>query len=519
MQLCYNELNGSIPSELGRLKRLTIVALQNNHLSGAIPASLGELETLERLDLSFNTLFGPIPVTLANAPKLQTLDITNNSLSGSVPTALQRLKGGFKYINNHGLCGTGFSDLDSCRIVSNSDPVRPEPYEPINNITSRDFPAESCGDADCIKRSETSTIGLAFVMIGVVSVFSVTGVFLFLWYHHKKQKIGSTDESSDKIKKVYRKNYASPLISLEYSSGWDPLSKGVNEDFLQSFMFNLEEVERATQCFSEMNLLTKNNISANYRGILRDGSVVVIKCIAKTSCKSDETEFLKGLKTLTSLKHENVVRLRGFCCSKGRGECFLIYDFVSNGSLSKYLDVKRGSDHEVLEWSTRVSIIRGIAKGIGYLHGKKGSKHSLVHQNISSEKVLVDFRYNSLLADSGLHKLLADDVIFSTLKASAAKGYLAPEYTTTGRFTEESDVYAFGVIVFQLLAGKHDITQLSRQWIETASLKYVIDENLEGKFGESEAEKLARIACLCTHESPHDRPTMDNVMLELSDKW
>lgn len=160
-----------------------------------------------------------------------------------------------------------------------------------------------------------------------------------------------------------------------------------------------------------------------------------------------------------------------------------------------------------------------FGSGIGYLHGKKGSKHSLVHQNISSEKVLVDFRYNSLLADSGLHKLLADDVIFSTLKASAAKGYLAPEYTTTGRFTEESDVYAFGVIVFQLLAGKHDITQLSRQWIETASLKYVIDENLEGKFGESEAEKLARIACLCTHESPHDRPTMDNVMLELSDKW
>lgn len=91
MQLCYNELNGSIPSELGRLKRLTIVALQNNHLSGAIPASLGELETLERLDLSFNTLFGPIPVTLANAPKLQTLDITNNSLSGSVPTGMHSI--------------------------------------------------------------------------------------------------------------------------------------------------------------------------------------------------------------------------------------------------------------------------------------------------------------------------------------------------------------------------------------------------------------------------------------------
>jgi serine/threonine protein kinase len=157
--------------------------------------------------------------------------------------------------------------------------------------------------------------------------------------------------------------------------------------------------------------------------------------------------------------------------------------------------------------------------GIGYLHGSKGSKHSLVHQNISAEKVLLDYRYNALLADSGLHKLLADDVVFSTLKASAAMGYLAPEYTTTGRFTEKSDVYAFGVIVFQLLTGKHDITQLSRQSLETGGLKDIIDENLEGKFLESEAEKLARLALVCTDESPHLRPTMENVMVEFSNKW
>lgn len=159
--------------------------------------------------------------------------------------------------------------------------------------------------------------------------------------------------------------------------------------------------------------------------------------------------------------------------------------------------------------------------GIGYLHGKKGSKHySLVHQNISAEKVLLDSRYNSLLADSGLHKLLADDVVFSTLKASAAMGYLAPEYATTGRFTEKSDVYAFGVIVFQLLIGKHDITLLSRQWEETGNLKDIIDENLEGNFLESEAEKLARLALVCTNESPHLRPTMEDIMRELcDDKW
>ena len=124
----------------------------------------------------------------------------------------------------------------------------------------------------------------------------------------------------------------------------------------------MEEVESATQYFSELNLLGKNSFSATYRGVLRDGSVVAVKSISKTSCKSDEGEFMKGLHMLTSLRSDNVVRLRGFCCSRGRGECFLIYDFVPNGNLSRFLDVKEG-DGEVLEWSTRVSIVKGIAKG------------------------------------------------------------------------------------------------------------------------------------------------------------
>ena len=158
-----------------------------------------------------------------------------------------------------------------------------------------------------------------------------------------------------------------------------------------------------------------------------------------------------------------------------------------------------------------------LLPGIDYLHGKKGSKSALVHQNISAEKILLDAQYHPFLSDSGLHKLLADDVVFSTLKASAAMGYLAPEYATTGRLTEKSDVYAFGVIILQLLTGKCDITQSSRHGAETSSFKDLIDKNLEGKYSESEAAKLGRIALLCTHESPHCRPTMDFVILELGE--
>lgn len=291
--------------------------------------------------------------------------------------ALKRLNGGFQYDNNPDLCGVGFSNLKTCTASGHLDPNRPEPFEP-GSALPKDIPESAnlpsnCSETHCSNPSRNPQYGLIFGVTGVFIAFTVTGLLTFSWYRRRKQKIGSAFDtpdgrlSTDQVKEVYRKS-ASPLISLEYSNGWDPLAigrsrNGFSQEVLESFMFNLEDVERATQCFSEVNLLGKSNFSATYKGTLRDGSVVAIKCITKTSCKSDEADFLKGLKILTSLKHENLVRLRGFCCSKGRGECFLIYDFVPNGNLLQYLDVKEGSGKVVLEWSTRISIINGIAKG------------------------------------------------------------------------------------------------------------------------------------------------------------
>ncbi|XP_021668551.2 LRR receptor-like serine/threonine-protein kinase RGI5 isoform X2 [Hevea brasiliensis] len=542
LYLHFNALTGDIPKEIAELTDLTDLYLNVNNLFGEIPpqigsmsnlqvpASLGDLSLLTRLDLSFNGLFGSIPVKLANASMLQALDIRNNSLSGKVPPALKRLNSGFQYDNNPGLCGIEFPNLETCTASDHLNPNRSEPFKPSGAL-QKDIPESAnvpsnCSQTHCSNSSKNPQFGVIFGVMGIFIALTVTGLLTFTWYRRQKQKIGSAFDTSDsrlstdQLKEVYRKS-ASPLISLEYSNGWDPLAigqskNGLSQEFLESFMFNLEEVERATQCFSEVNLLGKSNFSATYKGNLRDGSIVAVKCITKTSCKSDEADFLKGVKILTSLKHENLVRLRGFCCSKGRGECFLIYDFVPNGNLLQYLDIKEGNGR-ILEWSTRISIINGIAKGLGYLHGNKGNKHSLFHQNISAEKVLIDKRYNPLLSDSGLHKLLADDVVFSILKASAAMGYLAPEYTTTGRFTEKSDVYAFGMIVLQILSGKRIVTAMARHAVESCKVEDFIDANLGRKFSESEAAKLGRLALLCTHESPNHRPTMQAVLEELSE--
>ncbi|WVZ10759.1 hypothetical protein V8G54_015289 [Vigna mungo] len=155
-------------------------------------------------------------------------------------------------------------------------------------------------------------------------------------------------------------------------------------------------------------------------------------------------------------------------------------------------------------------------KGIGYLHNNETSKPTIVHQNVSVEKVILDHEFNPLIMDAGLPKLLADDVVFSALKASAAMGYLAPEYITTGRFTEKSDIYAFGVIVLQVLSGKALVGGSIRVAVEAFRFEDFVDTNLKGNYSKSEAAILSKLAIMCTHEVPEQRPTMVEVIQELA---
>lgn len=534
LDLCCNQLTGSIPTELGSMRKLSVLSLQNNRLTGPIPLSLGNLATLSRLFLSSNKLIGPITVRLANLPKLEVLDVQNNTLSGVVPPAFKKLNEGFNYSNNPGLCGSGFTSLRVCTVWDNINIDQGNPLVPTVSNTAPKIPESAhvqvhCNHTRCSSSSKLPRIAVVTGITTLTMTLIIAG-FLGIFFRHRrrKQRIGNTSEISDdrssNIEQMTKESYRSPspLVSLEYSKGWDQMISeqsychGICSGTQQGFKYNLEEVESATHHFSEVNLLGKSNISSVYKGILKDGSLVAIRRINVTSCKSEETEFMNGLNLLTSLNHDNLVSLRGFCCSKGRGECFLIYDFASKGSLSQYLDVENGGSSHILDWPSRVSIINGIAKGIGYLHSNEPNKPPMVHQNLSVEQVLVDEQFNPLISGCGLLKLLADDVVYSAVKVSAAFGYMAPEYVTTGRFTEKSDVYAFGVIILQILSGKRKLTNSMLLEAESCKFEDFVDPNLKGNYSEHEATKLTKIALDCTHEIPDNRPTMASVLEELN---
>lgn len=171
--------------------------------------------------------------------------------------------------------------------------------------------------------------------------------------------------------------------------------------------------------------------------------------------------------------------------------------------------------HCTSSFTDNSQLLHGRLAGIEYLHSARPNKPPLVHQNISADKVLLDHTYKPLISGCGLHKLLVDDLVFSTLKASAAMGYLAPEYTTVGRLSEKSDVYAFGVIVLQVLTGKTKTTAQGSPTATDDDVEDLVDANLRGSYSPAEAAKLVKIAVACTSEDPDRRPTMAELIQEL----
>jgi hypothetical protein len=308
--------------------------------------------------------------------------LQSSELSALIIAGLKKLHQGFRFDNNLELCGSHFDSLKACpdsdEGLDDQVPRKPESTsikpQQIPQTTSLN---RNCDNGACTRPSTLSSGAVLAGTIIIVAGVAACGISVFSWHRRQKQKVGSSVESLegryslDQQKETYQKSgSASSLINVEYSSGWDTSSEGsqqgvrLSPEGSPSVRFNLEEVECATQYFSDINLLGKSTFTATHRGIMRDGSVVAVKSINKSSCKSEEADFLKGLRVLTSLRHENLVGLRGFCRSRARGECFLVYEFMSNGSLSRYLDVKDGNaETMVLDWATRVSIIKGIAKG------------------------------------------------------------------------------------------------------------------------------------------------------------
>lgn len=233
----------------------------------------------------------------------------------------------------------------------------------------------------------------------------------------------------------------------------------------------------------------------------------------QTHAVAGEKEFLAEICTIGRLKHKNIVKLQGWCHE--RGHLLLVYEFMPNGSLDRYI-----ARAVSLDWPTRRSILTGLASALLYLHEESGQH--VIHRDVKPNNVLLDAEFNAHLSDFGLARLLETENSVLT-RAAGTPGYLAPECNYTGKATTESDVFSFGVVVLEVVCGRRswgttcltgDNNLVDYVWglHGKGELLQGVDSRLEGEFDKKAAERFLLVGLACVHPDPAWRPTIRKVV-------
>ncbi|KAL6145110.1 hypothetical protein ACLB2K_055798 [Fragaria x ananassa] len=268
-----------------------------------------------------------------------------------------------------------------------------------------------------------------------------------------------------------------------------------------------QEIRKATEEFSEKNVIGTGGVGKVYKGVL-GGEEVAVKRISHEG----EREFLAEVSSLGRLKHRNLVGLRGWC-KKEKGSLILVYDFMKNGSLDKRLfDC---TETMMLTWEERMKVLKDVACGILYLH--EGWEAKIMHRDIKASNVLLDKDMKARLGDFGLARMHHPSELSGTTQVVGTVGYMAPELVRTGRASAEIDVFGFGILVLEVVCGRRPVEAGKPglvDWIwtlmERGELIHGLDERLKSNI--DEVERFLRLGLLCAYPEPRGRPTMRQVM-------
>ncbi|KAL0346006.1 UNVERIFIED_CONTAM: putative receptor-like serine/threonine-protein kinase [Sesamum radiatum] len=278
--------------------------------------------------------------------------------------------------------------------------------------------------------------------------------------------------------------------------------------------FSYQEIARATNNFHIENMVGKGGYSEVYKGEIGKGrSSIAVKRLAKDNSNANkEKEFLVELGIIGHVTHPNTAKLLGFCIDNG---LYLIFNFYPNGTLSSAL---HGQTSKALEWPIRYRIVLGIARGLHYLH--KCCKHRIIHRDIKASNVLLGPDYEPQISDFGLAKWLPSKwTHHAVIPIEGTFGYLAPEYFMHGIVDEKTDVFAFGVLLLEIITGRRPVDSTrqnlllwARPLMECGNLSELADPKLEGRYDMDQLYRVALTASYCVRQSSLWRPSMTEVL-------
>ncbi|KAI4351955.1 hypothetical protein L6164_006254 [Bauhinia variegata] len=500
LNLRSNSISGMLPN-LTNLVILEQVLLSYNHFTGHIPAEYVELPSLRSLELEENYLEGQIPDF--DQPLLTAFNVSYNHLSGPIPETnvlLRFPKSSFD--DNSDLCGKPL------------DKLCPAPPPAPSSAPSPQIIAPSPGEETKKKKLQVWTIALIAAAGGLLLLLLCIA-FMFC----KKRKRGEEKTRNESAAYTFGV-WAQKMSFPERAEDSERLGQ------LQFFnkelpVFDLDDLLRASA-----EVLGKGNLGATYKATLETGTVVAVKKLDSMN-ELSKREFLQQMQLLGKIKHENLVEIISFYYSEN--EKLVIYEFISDGTLFELLHENRGAGRVPLDWATRMSIIKDIAKGLAFLHNSLSS-HKGLHANLKSPNVLIHQHSqgcHSKLTDFGFLPLLSSRKCAEMLAISRS-----PEFAQGKRITQQADVYCFGIILLEIITGKvpgetlgedmEEATSDLSEWVRMVvyndwSTDILDMEILAAKEAHDAMLQLTELALECTDMTPENRPKINQVLRKIEE--
>ncbi|KAL4561504.1 hypothetical protein LXL04_033671 [Taraxacum kok-saghyz] len=311
----------------------------------------------------------------------------------------------------------------------------------------------------------------------------------------------------------------SPPIAIHVSSPnlKDMSSSGVN---LENYLIPLEEITRATENFIQERCIGGGGFGLVYKGQLSDrwqNRTAAIKRLGRDSCQG-EREFRTELEMISRFHHENIISFIGYC-DEGN-EMILVYDYAINGSLDHHL--QDPSKMCCITWTQRLKICIGAARGLNYLHSGLGEHNRVIHRDVKSSNILLDENLVAKICDFGLSKVgprnQPDTQLYT--RVAGTQFYLDPTYHESRILRKESDVYSFGIVMFEILSGMLVYRENNEQQLLMTSVRRyykkephkVIDPHIRDQIDSGSFDAFQEIAYQCISFNLSERPTMDKVI-------
>ncbi|KAM7263961.1 hypothetical protein ACFE04_001644 [Oxalis oulophora] len=285
--------------------------------------------------------------------------------------------------------------------------------------------------------------------------------------------------------------------------------------------FAYDELAVATGNFCQENMVGQGGFGYVHKGVLPNGKEIAVKSL-KSGSGQGEREFQAEVDIISRVHHRYLVSLVGYCIAGGQR--MLVYEFVPNNTLEHHL---HGKGLPVMEFSTRLKIALGSAKGLAYLH--EDCHPRIIHRDIKSANILLDFSFEAKVADFGLAKLSSDNYTHVSTRVMGTFGYLAPEYAASGKLTEKSDVFSFGVMLLELITGRRPVDPHSNlddslvDWARPIMARSLTDGNfdeiadplLERNYNREEMARMVASAAAAIRHSAKKRPRMSQIVRAL----